>query len=89
MSKRFARDILLREKWSGVGLERLVIECISRGSPGDISRFEGGIITDLGRSFFTTEDGTMIPYHRIRRIFCGAEVLWIRPSSDGEIKDEE
>lgn len=89
MSGRFARDVLLKEKWSGSDLGRLTVKYISRGSPGDISSLEGESIDDLGRSFFITCDGTMIPYHRVLSILRDNEIIWRRPSTDGEVHDEE
>jgi uncharacterized protein (UPF0248 family) len=81
MTERFVRDILLKRKWSDVDLEELSIVYISRGSPGDISRFQGLEIDHIGRSFVELIEGTMIPYHRMIKVYKGEDLIWSRNSN--------
>jgi len=64
----FPREVLNELRWrSDKDIRRAEISYEHRGAPGDIAVIPGDGITELGRSFFGTED-SMIPYHRIRRI---------------------
>jgi uncharacterized protein (UPF0248 family) len=83
MTERFVRDTLLKRKWSDSdnGLQELSIVYVSRGSPGDISRFQGSEIDHIGRSFVELIGGTMIPYHRIVEVYKGKDLIWSRNSN--------
>jgi len=81
----FPREVLNRLKWSGDDdLEGVVISYLHRGAPGDTMSVRGEDIVELERSFFVTAD-SKIPYHRIRRIEKGGEVLF----EDRSIKIKE
>ena len=72
-----ARDVLNRLRWGGDRLPEAVIYYIHRGAPGDTMVMPGSDILRLGRSFFATSTAT-IPYHRIRKIMMGDEVIFLR-----------
>lgn len=81
----FPREVLNRLKWSeNGGLDGVTILYIHRGAPGDTMSIRGEEIIELERSFFLTAD-SKIPYHRIKRIEKGGEVLYEDRSS---LKDE-
>jgi uncharacterized protein (UPF0248 family) len=72
----YPREVLNRLKWSGDrDLDDVVIYYLHRGAPNDTMTIKGKDIIELERSFFVTAD-SKIPYHRIRRIEKGGEVLY-------------
>ncbi|MFO8050554.1 MAG: RNA repair domain-containing protein [Thermoplasmatota archaeon] len=78
MSVRFPRDLLLKLKWTGHGLDDVSITITSRSPRSDMGIVPGSDIVHLGRSFFELSDGTRIPYHRIRYIEYGRGKIWQR-----------
>jgi uncharacterized protein len=70
----YPREVLNRLRWQG-GLEEAIVTYLHRGAPGDKVTVRGKDIMELGRSFFTTAEAT-IPYHRIRLIERGDNVLY-------------
>lgn len=75
----FPRDVLLKAKWGKGSVKELNIEMIDRGTPSGLSILHCSDDMILGRSFITTDDGTMIPYHRMIRIFDeSGDDIWIR-----------
>ncbi len=75
----FPRDVLLKAKWGKGSVKELHIEIIDRGPPSGLSILHYSDYMILGRSFITTEDGTMIPYHRMTRIFDErGDDVWVR-----------
>ncbi|MDW5563364.1 MAG: RNA repair domain-containing protein [Methanomassiliicoccus sp.] len=71
----FPRDVLNRVRWTEGDLRGVVITYLHRGAPEDRMSVRGEDIVELGRSFFVTAD-SKIPYHRIRVIERGGEVLY-------------
>ena len=75
----FPRDVLLKAKWGTGSIDGLNIDIIDRGTSTGRSTIRCSDHMILGRSFLTTEDGTMIPYHRIVRILDDEDhEIWIR-----------
>ncbi|MGA1872743.1 MAG: DUF504 domain-containing protein [Thermoplasmatota archaeon] len=73
-----ARDVLLKQKWSGGGLSDIIIEYLDRGSPGDVGIIAGSDVDHIGRSFVELLDGTKIPFHRLMRIKEMDILIWER-----------
>ncbi|MBN1109200.1 MAG: DUF504 domain-containing protein [Methanomassiliicoccales archaeon] len=71
----YPREVLNGLRWSGEGLEGVLVTYVHRGAPGDRLTIRGEDITELGRSFFRT-GRSCIPYHRISRIERGGEVVY-------------
>ena len=78
MTERFARDVLLRSKWSNDSLDHISIIYISRGSEGGRDSLRGDEIEHIGRSFLELKDGGMIPFHRITGIQMDGKMVWSR-----------
>ena len=76
-SKR-PRDLLNEIKWRGYPMDECTIYYLHRGAPNDTRIVQGSCVVDLGHSFFTLENGTSIPYHRIRRIEYRREITYQR-----------
>ena len=76
-SKR-PREILNEIKWRGYPVDECTIYYLHRGAPNDTRIVSGSEIVSLGHSFFTIEHDTSIPYHRIRRIEYGNDVVYRR-----------
>jgi uncharacterized protein (UPF0248 family) len=76
--KGFARDELLKLKWSENVIDDVIVEYVSRGSPGDKARIFGTDIKHIGKSFLLTVDDTSIPFHRINKILVNGKTKWIR-----------
>jgi len=53
----------------------VTVTYVHRGIPGDLSCVRGEDVVEIGRSFFSTPDGT-VPYHRIRKIEMDGEVVF-------------
>ncbi|MEE8401527.1 MAG: RNA repair domain-containing protein [Candidatus Hydrothermarchaeaceae archaeon] len=74
MAKRILNELLWHpdKSMDGIG-----IHFVHRGAPGNI-RCVSGADVSLEKSFFVIAGSveTRIPYHRIREIRRGAEVLW-------------
>ncbi len=74
MAKRFLNELMWHPQKSLDGVD---IVYIHRGAPGNIKCIPG---TDVAfeKSFFVIENHkeTRIPYHRIKEIKKGSEVLW-------------
>jgi len=84
---RTIREILNGLKWSGSspgGLESCEIEILHRGAPGDRRVIKGEDILDIApRALIVRDEASpegggeaVIPYHRVRAIRRGSEVLW-------------
>jgi hypothetical protein len=74
--RRHPREILNEIKWRGLDMERCEIEVLHRGAPKDRITLKGSEIS-LGRSFFARGE-TMIPYHRILRIWYDGRTVYSR-----------
>lgn len=73
---RYPRDILNEMKWKGFDLARCTLYYVHRGAPDDTKIIPGSAVDTIGRSFFTTREGTSIPYHRIFRMdFDGVQIF--------------
>ncbi len=72
----YIRDILNKIKWTR-DLNKVTIWYIHRGALYNKKMIVGDEIITIGRSFLETTTAT-IPYHRIIKIFYGAEVLFDR-----------
>ncbi|MBI5253846.1 MAG: DUF504 domain-containing protein [Euryarchaeota archaeon] len=78
MAKRFLDELRWHPKKSIQGVE---IVYVHRGAPGDVMSIQAKSIIKFESSFFVIERNnieTRIPYHRIREIRIGSEVLWRR-----------
>lgn len=84
---RTIREILNGLKWSGGsagGIESCEIEILHRGAPGDRKVIKGEDILDIAPRALIVKDAAspegggeaVIPYHRVREIRRGSEVLW-------------
>ena len=86
------RDVLNARRWHQQDLDRLEVEIVHRGAPGDRRVVPGWAITDIGGNGFTIDrfkagdpvgededQDAFIPYHRVREIRCGEETLWTKP----------
>jgi uncharacterized protein (UPF0248 family) len=72
------RKVLNKLRWSkDTDLKKAEIWYVHRGAPNDTKIISGSEITDLGSSFFGTEEAT-IPYHRIFKIIYQDEVIFER-----------
>lgn len=63
--------------------ERVEVEYLDRGAPGDRSRASGGRIISLDHGGMEIKEdckSKFVPFHRIRRIFYDDRVLWERVS---------
>ncbi|RLF28691.1 MAG: DUF504 domain-containing protein [Thermoplasmata archaeon] len=73
------RDILNELKWRDeYDFEKVVIFYLHRGAPGDFKELKGSEIAKIGRSFITTKEDTMIPYHRVLKIIYDDKTLFER-----------
>ncbi len=81
-SKR-PRDVLNEIKWRGYRMHECTIYYLHRGAPDDTRIVRGSEIISLGNSFFTLENSSSIPYHRIRRIEYGGEVVYQKGQGQG------
>jgi len=78
MAKRFLDELRWHPQKSLEGVE---IVYLHRGAPGDTMTVQAESIIKFESSFFVVERNNMetrIPYHRIREIRRGGEVLWRR-----------
>ena len=82
-SKR-PREILNEIKWRGCPMRECTVYYLHRGAPGDTRIITGSAIVRLGHSFFETEDGVSIPYHRIRMIEYRDEVVYRKRDGSGQ-----
>jgi len=87
MSTSFARDALLKLRWALNGIDGASVLIISRSSHGTTSELKGRDISDIGRSFMTLKDGTMVPFHRVLSIKEGTVTVWSRKANDIDVKD--
>lgn len=70
------RNLLNKIKWhSDYDFDNIKIYYMSRGGEGGIAAVSGGEVKELGKHFFATSEG-MIPYHRIKKVEYGEEVLF-------------
>lgn len=74
--KQNPRDKLNEIKWTK-DLKKAEIWYIHRGAPNNTKIISGGDITNIGKSFFDTENSS-IPYHRIIKIVYENEIIFIR-----------
>lgn len=74
MAKRFLKELRWHPEKSLSGVD---IVYVHRGAPGDVRGVSAADVA-LEKSFFMVENyrETRIPYHRIREIRRGREVLW-------------
>lgn len=57
------------------------VEYVNRGAPGDRSTIKGKQIRSLeqgGMEIESVDGAVFIPYHRLRRISYGGQILWNR-----------
>lgn len=87
MSTSFARDALLKLRWACDGLDDVTVIMVSRGSHGTTARIYGKDIKEIGRSFMTLLDGTMVPFHRVLCIQDGTLTVWSRRPKDIDVED--
>ena len=74
----YPRDALLRYRWTdGLGLSRLEIYYVSRGSTNDTAVVSGSEVTEIGGGSFSLGD-TIIPFHRVLRIRDGETLVFER-----------
>ncbi len=72
------KDILNELKWrKGFELEKAEIWYIHRGAPSDTKIISGKEVMGLGKSFMQTNTA-MIPYHRVFKIICGEDIVFMR-----------
>ncbi len=76
MVKRFLNELLWHPEKSLDGVD---ITYLHRGAPGNVKSVSASGVA-FEKSFFVIKNHveTRIPYHRIRRIKRGSEVLWKR-----------
>ena len=74
MAKRFLNELLWHPEKSAEGIDIIYIH---RGVPGNVKGVSAQGVT-LEKSFFVIKNHkeTRIPYHRIKEIKRGSEVLW-------------
>ncbi len=72
-----AKEVLNKIKWSK-DIKKAEIWYLHRGAPNDTMIIPGKDIIALYHSFMELEDGTMIPYHRILKIFYDGKLVWER-----------
>lgn len=86
------RDILNRLKWSSQGgLSDCEIEILHRGAPNDRKVIKGINIKDIAPRAIVYQENAdegevIIPYHRVRAIHKGAQVLWQKKPGQGKSK---
>ncbi len=68
------RELLNEAKWTGRAPDT-EITFVDRGSPGDEATVCLDDVEELGTLFMFLDDGTMIPYHRVRTITVGDSVV--------------
>ena len=81
MAKRFLDELRWHPKRS---IKGVTISYLHRGAPGDRATVMAEEVVRFERSFFVYEkEGreVSIPYHRIREVKRGDEVIWRRPTS--------
>jgi hypothetical protein len=83
------RDILNKLKWSSPeGLSDCEIEILHRGAPKDRKVIKGINIKDIAPRAIVyqdvAEDSVVIPYHRVRVIRKGSDVLWQKKGRPGK-----
>ena len=77
--KNTVSSLLNKLKWyDEYDFEKVVIFYLHRGAPGDFKELKGSEIAKIGRSFITTKDDTMIPYHRVLKIVYDDKTLFER-----------
>lgn len=83
MRKGTAKDALARLRWSRPKPDWSQVEVTIRhhGAPRDEKTIIGSAITALGSSFFEVDAETSIPYHRVKRITVGGQIVYERSSS--------
>lgn len=75
---RTAREVLNELRWRKPSrLGGAVLRYRDRSRPEGYSLIHGSEIVDLERRYFTT-GAARLPYYKIERIECGAEVLFER-----------
>ena len=84
------RDVLNKIKWcSPGGLSDCEIEILHRGAPNDRKVIKGNNIKDIApRAIVCQEEGdeVVIPYHRVRVIRKGPEVVWEKGSRGKKVR---
>jgi uncharacterized protein (UPF0248 family) len=67
--------------------DRVSVEYVNRGAPGDRSTVQGGRILNLDAQYMEVDAGThiaCIPYHRILRILYDGDIVWERGGRSGQ-----
>lgn len=85
------RELLNARRWHRQDLDKLELEIVHRGAPGDRRTLPGWAIVDIGASGVTVDrfkagdpiDDTadpesFIPYHRVVQIRLDGAVLWAK-----------
>lgn len=72
-----AKEVLNKIKWSK-DIKKTELWYLHRGAPNDTMIISGKDIVSPHHSFMELKDGTMIPYHRILKIFYDGKLVWER-----------
>ena len=72
-----AKEVLNKIKWSK-DIKKAELWYLHRGAPNNTMIISGKDIVRPHHSFMELEDGTMIPYHRILKIFYDGKLVWER-----------
>lgn len=86
------RDVLNARRWHRQDLDRLEVEIVHRGAPGDRRVLPGWAISEIGSNGITVDrfkagdpvdehvdPESFIPYHRVVEIRLAGDVLWTKP----------
>ncbi|MCJ7443278.1 MAG: DUF504 domain-containing protein [Methanotrichaceae archaeon] len=81
---RTSHNLLLRLRHDPLfEFNKVRIEYINRGAPGDRAEIQGSEIINLvqfGMELKSNQTSILIPYHRIRRIIYEDKMLWEKTS---------
>ncbi len=82
---RKAREVLNEIRWrEGMDLRRAELYYADRVRAEGYRIIEGECIRELGRGYFTVEDG-MLPYYKILKILYEGEVIFEREPTPSKI----
>ncbi len=71
------RKILNEYKWrEDRDFSKIEVHYIDRLSPRGYEILSGDEIVDLGSKFIFTQNGGMIPYHRVLRILYAGDIIY-------------
>ena len=83
-----AKDVLSKLKWGEEGeLDEAEVWYLHRGAPGDERTIRGSEITELGKSFFSTAEGS-IPYHRVLKIAEAGKTIFERKKRENRAHEK-